>query len=134
VAWPILIVGSLVLSLLEHFHLSAAVNAGLAPLTSTLLGLPPETGVSLVFGVLRKELTIVMLVQALGTTTLSSALTTGQMCVYTAFALFYVPCLATLAMLRAALGLRATLIVAGLTTGTAVVIAVAFRLAFALLS
>ncbi len=134
VAWPILIVGSLLLSLLEHFHLGAAVNSALAPLTSTVLGLPPETGVSLVFGVLRKELTIVMLVQALGTTTLSSVLTTGQMCVYTAFALFYVPCLATLAMLRAVLGLRATLIVAGLTTGTAVVIAVAFRLAFALLA
>jgi ferrous iron transport protein B len=134
VAWPILIVGSVVLSLLEHFDLSGVVNAVLAPITSALLGLPPEVGVSLVFGILRKELTIVMLVQALGTTDFAAVLTTAQMCVYTAFALFYVPCLATLATLRAVVGTRAMLIVAALTTGTAVVLALAFRLAFAMLT
>jgi ferrous iron transport protein B len=134
VAWPILIVGSVVLSLLEHFRLAAAVNAALTPITSTLLGLPPEVGVSLVFGILRKELTIVMLVQALGTTDFAAVLTTGQMCVYTAFALFYVPCLATLATLRAVIGTRAMVIVALLTTGTAAAVALAFRVAFALLA
>jgi len=134
VAWPILIVGSVVLSLLEHFNLAGAVNGALAPITSALLGLPPEVGVSLVFGILRKELTIVMLVQALGTTDFAAALTTAQMCVYTAFALFYVPCLATLATLRAVVGMRAMLIVAALTTSTAVVVALAFRLAFAMLT
>ncbi len=134
VAWPILILGSVALGLLEHFGLSDAVNATLAPVTSTLLGLPPETGVSLVFGVLRKELTIVMLVQALGTTAFSSVLTTAQMCVYTAFALFYVPCLATLAVLQAVIGSRGTLAVVGMTTGTALAVALAFRVVFALLS
>lgn len=133
VAWPILIVGSIVLSLLEHFSLAGTVNAALAPLTSTLLGLPPEVGVSLVFGILRKELTIVMLVQALGTTDFAAVLTTAQMCVYTAFALFYVPCLATLATLRAVVGTRAMLIVAALSTGAALALAMAFRLAAALL-
>jgi ferrous iron transport protein B len=134
VAWPILIVGSIVLSLLEHFELAGAVNAALAPITSVLLGLPPEVGVSLLFGILRKELTIVMLAQALGTTDFAGALTTGQMCVYTAFALFYAPCLATLATLRAVIGARAMVIVAVLTTGTAAAVALAFRLAFALLA
>jgi ferrous iron transport protein B len=134
VAWPILIAGSLVLSLLEHFELSGAVNAALAPITSVLLGLPPEVGVSLVFGILRKELTIVMLVQALGTADFAAVLTTAQMCVYTAFALFYVPCLATLATLRAVIGTRAMLLVALLSTGTAAAVALAFRLAFALLT
>jgi ferrous iron transport protein B len=89
--------------------------------------------VSLVFGILRKELTIVMLVQALGTTDFASALTRAQMCVYTAFALFYVPCLATLATLRAVVGTRGMLIVALLTTGTAAVVAVGIRLAMAAL-
>jgi len=131
VAWPILIVGSLVLSLIEHLGLSGAVNGALAPITGCLLGLPPEVGVSLLFGILRKELTIVMLVQALGTTDFASALTTAQMCVYTAFALFYVPCLATLATLRAVIGTRGTVIVALLATATAIVIALVFRLAFA---
>jgi ferrous iron transport protein B len=134
VAWPILIVGSIVLSLLEHFELAGALNAALAPVTSVLLGLPPEVGVSLIFGILRKELTIVMLVQALGTTDFAAVLTTGQMCVYTAFALFYVPCLATLATLRAVIGTRAMLLVALLATATAAAVALAFRLAFALLA
>jgi ferrous iron transport protein B len=134
VAWPILIAGSMVLSLLDHFSLSGMVNALLAPVTHTLLGLPPGVGVSLVFGLLRKELTIVMLGQALGTTDFGSVLTRGQMCVYTAFILFYVPCLATLAALRTVVGLRATLVVALLTTATAVSVGVLFRLAFALFS
>jgi ferrous iron transport protein B len=134
VAWPILIVGSVALSLLDHFRLLGTVNALLAPVTSTLLGLPSEVGVSLVFGLLRKELTIVMLAQALGTTDFGAVLTIGQMCVYTALVLFYVPCLATLAALRAVVGLRATLIVAVLTTGTALAVALLFRLAFAVFS
>jgi ferrous iron transport protein B len=133
VAWPILIAGSIALSLLEHFHLSRALNNVLAPLTSALLGLPAEAGVSLVFGLLRKELMIVMLVSSLGTADLSTVLTTGQMFVYTAVAVFYVPCLATLATLRAVVGMRAMLMVAALTTATALVVALAFRLVFALL-
>jgi ferrous iron transport protein B len=130
IAWPILIAGSVVLGLLDHFSLSAAVNAVLSPLTQGLLGLPPETGITLVFGVLRKELTIVMLVQALGTSDFGSVLTTGQMAVFTAFSLFYVPCLATLAALRSVIGARGMLAALGLTTAAAVVIAVAVRLVF----
>lgn len=132
-AWPILIAGSLVLSLIEHLDLSATVNGLLAPLVRDVLGLPPEVGVSLVFGVLRKELTVVMLVQALGTADFASVLTSSQMCVYTAFILFYVPCVATLAAMRSVIGLRGTLLTAVLTTFTAVVVALPFRLVGALL-
>ena len=130
IAWPILIAGSVVLSLLDHFDLSAAVNGALSPLTGWLLGLPAETGITLVFGILRKELTIVMHVQALGTSDFASVLTTGQMAVFTAFSLFYVPCLATLAALRSVIGARGMLAALGLTTAAAVVIAVAVRLVF----
>ena len=128
VAWPILIAGSILLSLIEHFGLASRIDGILAPVTSGLLGLPPAVGVSLIFGVLRKELTIVMLVQALGTANFASVLTPTQMAVYTAFTLFYVPCLATLAMLRAVIGLRGMLVAALSTTGVALLIALAFRL------
>jgi ferrous iron transport protein B len=130
VAWPILIAGSVVLSLLDHFDLSAAVNGALAPLTEWLLGLPVETGITLVFGILRKELTIVMLVQALGTSDFSAVLSTGQMAVLTTFTLLYVPCLATLASLRSVIGARGMLAALGLTTAAAVLVSVAVRLAF----
>jgi ferrous iron transport protein B len=130
VAWPILIAGSVVLSLLEHFDLSAAVNGALTPLTTWILGLPPETGITLVFGILRKELTIVMLIQALGTSDFSSVLTIGQMAVFTTFTLLYVPCLASLAALRTIIGARGMLATLGLTTAAAVVVSVAVRVVF----
>jgi len=42
---------------------------------------------------LRKELAIIMLVQALGTSNFSSAMTGEQMMVFTVFSLFYIPAL-----------------------------------------
>ncbi|RXL35203.1 ferrous iron transport protein B, partial [Citrobacter sp. AAK_AS5] len=62
IAWPLLVVSSVVLGLLEWFHAHDYINALLSPLTVTVLGLPAAVGMTLVFGVLRKELTLVMLV------------------------------------------------------------------------
>lgn len=132
VAWPILIAGSLALSLLEHFRLDSAVNALLSPLTSGLLGLPAAAGITLVFGILRKELTIVMLVAALGTSDFSSVMSTGQMAVFTVFTMFYVPCLATLAMTRTVLGGKSVWVVIGFTTLVALSVALLFRAGFAI--
>lgn len=131
-AWPILIAGSLVLSLLGHFKLDGAVNQALSPLTVFVLGLPEQTGISLVFGILRKELTIVMLVQALGTADFAAVLSEAQMAVFTTFSLFYVPCLATLATLRSVLGLKGMAFTMLLTTVVATVLSVAVRLVFAI--
>lgn len=129
-AWPILIAGSVVLSLLEHFNLEQPINGFFAPFTAGLLGLPQETSITLIFGVLRKELSIIMLVQALGTADFASVMSTGQMVVFTAFTLFYVPCLATLAMLRSVVGWRGMFYAALLTTVAAVLVALAFRALF----
>jgi len=128
IAWPILIAGSVVLSLLEAFELAQPINALLAPFTSTLLGLPAAVGITLIFGVLRKELAIVMLVQALGTSDFSSVMTNGQLLTFTVFTIFYVPCLGTLAMLRSVSGVRGMLAALGLTTLVATLGALVFRL------
>lgn len=133
-AWPLLIVGSVALGLLEHLHLFGIVNGLLAPFTSGLLGLPKETSITLIFGILRKELSLIMLVQALGTNNFASVMSQAQILVFTVFTLFYIPCLATLAMLRVAIGLRATLITLFMTTAVATVMALLFRAALALLS
>jgi len=134
VAWPILIVGSVLLGFLEHLHLFEAVNRFFSPFTSGLLGLPEETSITLIFGILRKELSIIMLVQALGTNDFSSVLSQGQIMVFTVFSLFYIPCLATLAMLRLVVGLRAALFTLVMTTTVATVIAVLFRLFYLLVA
>jgi len=95
-AWPLLIVGSGILSLLIYFNTTAYINAIVRPVTWSL-GLPSEVGVPLLFGILRKELSLVMLSQALGTVNFNSALTIPQMVTYATFVMFYLPCLATLA-------------------------------------
>ncbi|MCK4893584.1 MAG: ferrous iron transport protein B [Calditrichia bacterium] len=98
VAWPILILGSIVLGLLEYFQLDKLINQGLSPLT-ILLGLPAVVGTTLIFGVLRKELSLIMLTQAIGTTQILSVLSTTQVLTFTIFITFYIPCIATMAVL-----------------------------------
>jgi ferrous iron transport protein B len=133
IAWPLLIVGSMILSVLEFLHLAKPINGILSPFTSGLLGLPQEVGITLIFGILRKELTIIMLVQALGTSDFASVMTAGQMMVFTVFSLFYIPCLATLGMLRVTIGNRGMLFTLFFNTAIGTVMALAFRGLYAVL-
>jgi len=133
VAWPLLVVSSAALAVIEAFGWTGVLDTGTRFLTWPL-GLPAETGVPLVFGVLRKELSLVMLAQALGTTDLGTVLTAAQMIVFTLFLLFYVPCLATVAALGRELGTRRAALVLGGTTGLALVLGLLARAVFALAS
>ena len=127
IAWPILIAGSVILSLLEYFQLDERINGILSFFTSGLLGLPSAVGITLIFGILRKELAIIMLVQALGTSSFSSVMTGEQMMVFTVFSLFYIPCLATLGMLRSTIGTRGMLFTLIFNTAIGTLMALAFR-------
>jgi ferrous iron transport protein B len=131
IAWPLLIASSVVLGLLEYAEAHDSINAVLAPLTVWTLGLPAAVGMTLVFGVLRKELTMVMLVQALGTTHVDTVMTTVQLLTFTLFVVFYVPCVATVAVLGREMGWRDTAWIGGLTIVVATAIAIAGRFAFA---
>ena len=105
-AWPLLIVGSIILAVMNFLNISVYLNALVWPL-SWLLGLPKEVGVPLIFGVLRKELSLVMLGQALGSMEFSDVLTPVQMITYAVFVVFYIPCLATMVVIRKELGTKA---------------------------
>ena len=129
IAWPMLVASSIVLSLLQVSGLEAVINRGLSPLTVTLLGLPVAVGMTLVFGVLRKELSLMMLVQALGTTAVATVMTPVQMITFALFVVFYVPCVATLAVLWREVGWKETAWITGLTVVLAAVVAVAGRFA-----
>jgi ferrous iron transport protein B len=126
-AWPILIVGSVILALLNYFDLAKIFNLLLTPL-SWLLGLPNEVGVPLIFGILRKELSLIMLHQALGGVEFKDILTAGQMITFSVFVVFYVPCLATLMVIRKELGTRAMGAIAGMTVVIATLAAFLARL------
>ncbi|MCL4506784.1 MAG: ferrous iron transport protein B [Chloroflexi bacterium] len=125
-AWPVLIGGSIVLSLLVYFKLSSYFDLLARPVTWTL-GLPQSVGVPLIFGILRKELSLVMLGQALGSTNFARVLSPEQMITFSVFVVFYIPCLATLSVLRRELGTRAMFSIAGLTVVIALIAAFAAR-------
>jgi ferrous iron transport protein B len=132
IAWPLLVASSIVLGLLEWADAADTINALLAPLTVLTLGLPAAVGMTLIFGILRKELTLVMLVQALGTTQLATVMTSGQMLTFTLFVVFYVPCVATVAVMAKELGWRDTALISAFSVVLAVVISVMGRVGYAI--
>lgn len=99
VAFPLIIIGSLVLKLIGALNLLEPIANILSPVTVVWLGLPVIAGIALIFGVLRKELTLIMLAALLGTTNFALFLTPIQMIVFTLVTMFYIPCLATIAAL-----------------------------------
>ncbi len=127
-AWPLLIAGSVVLSVFTFLKWDTYVNYVSLPF-SWLLGLPQQVGMPLIFGILRKELSLVMLHQALGGVDLVNVLTSTQMITYSVFVVFYVPCLATLMVLKKELGGKVMLAIAGMTIVIATITALIARVA-----
>jgi ferrous iron transport protein B len=99
IALPLIIVGSLAIKLGEIFGLLEPMTAALSPVTVGWLGLPAITGITLIFGILRKELMLIMLATLIGTANFAMALTPVQMVVFTLVAMFYIPCIATISAL-----------------------------------
>ncbi|MDH7493883.1 MAG: nucleoside recognition domain-containing protein, partial [Candidatus Saccharicenans sp.] len=133
-AWPILIAGSVLLSFLSFLNFDRLVNGVLAPLVSGLLGLPRSLGVTLVFGFLRKELSLLMMFQALGVgyDQLLSVISRAQLLTFVTFVNFFIPCLSTLAILWKELGRRVALVSIVLNLSVAVLVSWLARLAFSL--
>jgi ferrous iron transport protein B len=126
IAWPLLVGGSVLLSLFEFGNIDYYLNLGFLPIT-WVLGLPVSIGVTLIFGIFRKELTLIMLFQALGTTDVSSVLSAGQIMTFTLFVMFYIPCVATIAVLIRELGGRKTGLAVAATTAVAMIVALIGR-------
>jgi len=111
IAFPLIIVGSLAIKLAEVLGLLEPIAAVLSSVTVMWLGLPAITGITLIFGVLRKELTLIMLATLLGTTNFAHVLTPVQMIVFTLVAMFYIPCIATIAALVREFGWKKALFI-----------------------
>ncbi len=111
VALPFILGGSLVLTALRAGGLLDPLSDLLSPLTVGWLGLPAVAGVTLLFGLLRKELTLIMLTLLLGPD-LSLHLTHAQMITFATVTVFYFPCVATLAALVREVGWKRSLYIA----------------------
>ncbi len=129
VAWPLLILGSSLLSLLNYYQIDDLVNYIFSPLTR-LLGLPLVVGTTLIFGVLRKELSMLMLFQALGTTEVIKVMSPTQIMTFTIFIVFYIPCVATIAVLWREIGGKMTLFALAFTFILAIMLATITRFTY----
>jgi ferrous iron transport protein B len=99
IAAPIVIVSGVIIQAINLAGWMPAISSLLSPVTITWLGIPAITGILLIFGILRKELILVMLAAYLGTTSFSEVLTPQQMITLAVVSMFYVPCVATISVL-----------------------------------
>ncbi len=125
---PLLIAGSVLLALLHHVGADALINTLFTPVTSWWLGLPVVLGVPILFGILRKELSLLMIYQALGTFEVGAVLDWVQIMTFLLFLTFYIPCISTLAVMLKTIGRRDALVSVSLSVGVALLVSGAVRL------
>jgi ferrous iron transport protein B len=122
-AWPVIVVSSLALAFISHAGIDRMINGLLAPVTTVLLNLPEATGITLFLGIFRKELTLLMLNQALGSGDVSSILTPDQILVLVVFTVLYIPCIATISTLWKEGGWKVAFYSIALNTAVALLVA-----------
>lgn len=129
IAGPIIIISGIII---EGIYLAGWLNFAsdfLSPITVDWLGLPAITGVLLIFGILRKELILVMLATLFGTTDFAQVLTPTQMVILGLVSMLYIPCVATIAALWKEFGWKKALGITGFKVAFAIIIGgLAFRL------
>jgi ferrous iron transport protein B len=129
IAAPLVIISGIVIEVLLMIGWLDVVASILSPITVGWLGLPVVTGVLLIFGILRKELILVMLATLLGTAEFSRVLTPSQMITLAVVSMFYIPCIATIAAFKQEFGWKKALAVTGFKIFFAIGVGgVAFRL------
>ena len=118
IALPIIVVSSVVLQALDTLGLVWPVVAWMTPLTSGWLMLPPEAGFPLIFGFLRKELVLTLLLDIAGGDP-AALMDLGQMYVFAFVSMIYVPCVATVAALVREFGWKRALLASLLSVALA---------------
>lgn len=119
---PLLVGGSVVLALLGHIGADEVINTAFTPITVWWLGLPVLLGVPILFGILRKELSLLMVYQALGTFDIGAHLDWVQIMTFLIFLTFYFPCVSTFAVMLRTLGRRQALASVALSVGVALLV------------
>lgn len=125
---PLLVGGSIVLALLGHFGADKIINIALTPISNWWLGLPIVLGVPILFGVLRKELSLLMIYQALGTFEVGLYMDWVQIMTFLVFLTFYFPCVSTFAVMLKTIGYKHALLSVSLSVTVALLVSGIIRL------
>lgn len=128
IALPIITIGSLILGGLYETKYIFFLTKPTDFLVGGWLGLPAVAGICLVFGVLRKELALqLLLILAImqyggGVNNLLSFMTKQQIFIFALVTTLYIPCIATISVLIKELGLKIALSISLFTITLAVII------------
>jgi ferrous iron transport protein B len=127
--FPAYIVGSAAIQVFYAVGLLTPVNNILAPITVLWLGLPIIVGITLIFGIVRKELTILTLAVLFGSTNFAAFLTPVQLIVIALVSMLYIPCISVILVLASEFGWKRSLAISFTEVVLALVIGgIAFRL------
>jgi ferrous iron transport protein B len=128
IVFPAYIIGSALIQAVYWAGWLTPVNNALAPVTVLWLGLPAIVGITLIFGIVRKEMTILTLAVLLGTTNFASVLTPVQLIVLALVTMIYIPCISVILALAAEFGWKKSLAITLVEVAAATVIGgIAFR-------
>lgn len=134
VAFPIVALGSLTLGALYELGYLLAIVEPMEPVFQGVLGLPAVAGLCLILGILRKELTLELLVAlAVGQSgpsaqNLLTFMSPLQIFVFALVVTIYLPCVATVAVLGKELGWKKALLLMAFTIVLAIIVGgIAYR-------
>uniref|UniRef100_A0A7C3N8T0 Ferrous iron transport protein B n=1 Tax=Candidatus Methanomethylicus mesodigestus TaxID=1867258 RepID=A0A7C3N8T0_9CREN len=126
---PLIVVGSIIIELARFLGLIEGALYAMSPVTVGILGLPVAAGIAMIFGLLRKELALIMLATYVGTTDFSLIMTPLQMAVFTIVMVLYVPCIATIGVLMREYGNKNAAYIIALDLAIALAVGALARLA-----
>jgi len=107
IALPIIVAGSVIITALDLFGFMDYLVGAASPLINGWLGLPPKTAIPLVFGILRKELTLILLSELIPLEIFAE--NPIHMIVFSLVTMLYIPCIATIAACLREFGWRKAL-------------------------
>nr|WP_164888535.1 ferrous iron transport protein B [Methanosarcina sp. MSH10X1] len=128
IAFPLLLVGSAFLGIADALGLLSIFQDFVEPISVGLLGLPAFAATALVFGILRKEMALQILAVLAGTANFAAVLTPVQMYQFAVITTIYVPCVATIAVLKHELGIRDTALIVSFTIFLALGVGILIRI------
>ena len=111
IVFPYYMAGGFLMAILQLAGVLEIINEIMKPVTVSWLGLPELAGTLFLFGIVRKELIVVIPTILYGTTNLATIFTPVQMVVIAVVAMIYVPCIATIEALRREFGLKRTVFI-----------------------
>lgn len=119
--FPLYMAGSAGVQLLYAYGILQPVSDFMSPLTVSWLGLPAISGILLIFGLVRKEMILLMMTAIFGTN-LAGVLTPTQLIVMALVGMLYIPCLSTIGILLKEFGWKSALAISAANLASAILV------------